>query len=168
MSSRRNRPTTTTKAIPLRLRFISTFQNSAHQIIIAKHANINGPGDVYGVKRMAAMDSKVATNSSQKPTRRTSIALNYQGNHLFQAPNMIRNTRFHRGSDAQAAVDAAEIVVHEVKGDACSDSQSQSPYLDHGAPGFANVKSIANVPYLNSISAWIGMWRESSVNHIFR
>jgi hypothetical protein len=34
---------------------------------------------------------------------------------FFQTPNVIRNSRFHRGSNAQAAMDAAEVVVHEVK-----------------------------------------------------
>jgi hypothetical protein len=45
------------------------------------------------------------------------LTLAQQGNYLFQAPNVLRDTRFHRGSDAQALVDSAEIVVHEVEGD---------------------------------------------------
>jgi hypothetical protein len=39
-----------------------------------------------------------------------------QRNYLLQAPNVVGDARFHGGSNAQAAVNAAGIIVHEVKG----------------------------------------------------
>ena len=40
-----------------------------------------------------------------------------KSNDFFDRPNMVGDTRFHRGSDAQGLMNPAEIVVHEVKGD---------------------------------------------------
>jgi hypothetical protein len=34
--------------------------------------------------------------------------------HFFNCPNMVCDSRFHRGSDAQTGMHAAEVVVHEV------------------------------------------------------
>jgi hypothetical protein len=42
-------------------------------------------------------------------------ALFKQGDYLFQAPNMIRNSSFHRGRHAQRLMHAAEVVIHEVQ-----------------------------------------------------
>jgi hypothetical protein len=55
-----------------------------------------------------------------------------QGNYFIQRPNVIGNTSFHRGRDAQGLVNPAQIVVHKWGANICHPYWIADAHRDNG------------------------------------